>query len=161
MEQNTVGRWQAGGGWQVPSDPYLMLGICSLSVLESCIKHLLAPVLMYCSETILWKQKERSRIRAVQVDNIRGLLGIRRMDRVPKARIRELCGVKKGLDEMIYEGVLRWFGHVERVERDMIAKRIYVGECAGSRSVGRLQERWIDGVLWKRGIYVRQATRMV
>ena len=35
-------------------------------------------------------------IRAVQVDNLRGLLGISRMDKVPNARIRELCGVMKG-----------------------------------------------------------------
>ena len=86
---------------------------------------------------MLWKEKERSRVRAVQMDNLRGLLGVRRMDKVPNALIRELCGVKKGLDERIGEGVLRWFGHVERMERDRIAKRVYVGECAGSRSVGR------------------------
>ena len=43
------------------------------------------------------------------------------MDRVPNARIRELSGVKKGLDERIDEGVLGWFGHVERMERDRIA----------------------------------------
>ena len=42
----------------------------------------------------------------------RGLLGIRRMNWVSNARIRELCGVKKGLDDRIDEGVLRWFGHV-------------------------------------------------
>ena len=42
--------------------------------------------------------------------NLRGLLCIRGMDRVPNARIRELCGLKKGLDESIDEGVLRWFG---------------------------------------------------
>ena len=41
------------------------------------------------------------------MDNFRGLLGIRRMDRVPHARIKELCGVKKGLVEKIDEGVLR------------------------------------------------------
>ena len=41
---------------------------------------LLVPVLMYGSETMLWKE-ERPRIRAVQMDNIRGLLGIR-MDRI-------------------------------------------------------------------------------
>ena len=52
---------------------------------------LLVPVLMYGSETMLWKEKERSRVRAVQMDNLRGLLGIRRMDRVPNAQIRELC----------------------------------------------------------------------
>ena len=35
------------------------------------------------------------------------------MDRAPNARIRELCGVKKGLDERIGEGVLSWLGHME------------------------------------------------
>ena len=57
-------------------------------------------------ETILWNEKERSRVRAVQMNNLRGLLSIRRMDRITNARIRESCGVKKGLDERIVEGVL-------------------------------------------------------
>ena len=57
---------------------------------------LLVPVLMYVRDTILWKEKKRSRIRAVQMDNLRGLLRIWRMYKVPNARIRELCGVKKG-----------------------------------------------------------------
>ena len=50
-------------------------------------KTLLVPVLMYGIETMIWKEKERSRIRAVQMDNLRGLLGIRRMDRVLNAQI--------------------------------------------------------------------------
>ena len=29
---------------------------------------------------------------------------------------------------------------------DRIAKRVYVGECAGDRSVGRPRKRWIDTV---------------
>ena len=32
-------------------------------------------------------------------------MGIRKMDEVPNARIRELCGVTKGVDEKIDEGV--------------------------------------------------------
>ena len=40
------------------------------------------------------------------------------MDRVPNARIRELLGVTKWVDEMIDESILRWFGHVERIEID-------------------------------------------
>ena len=70
---------------------------------------------------MLWKN-ERSRVRAVEMDNLRELQGIRRMDRSPNARIRELCGVKNGQDERINEGVLRWFGHEERMERDRIAR---------------------------------------
>ena len=40
------------------------------------------------------------------MDNLRGLLGIRRMDRILNARIRELCRVRKGLHERIDKGVL-------------------------------------------------------
>ena len=77
-----------------------MLGICSLSV-PVLHETLLVPVFMFDNETMLWKEKERSRVRAVQMDNLRGLLGIRRMDRVPNAWISELCRMKKGLDERI------------------------------------------------------------
>ena len=65
------------------------------------------------------------------MDNSRGLLGIRRMDRVSNSRIRELCGVKKGLDERIDEDILRWFGQVERMEKVRIVNRVYVAECTG------------------------------
>ena len=60
---------------------------------------LLMPVLTFSSETMIWREKEWSRIRAVQMDDIRGLLGIRRMDKVPNARKRQLCGVTKGMNE--------------------------------------------------------------
>ena len=46
-------------------------------------------------------------IRAVKMDNLRGLVGIMRMDKAPNARMRELCGVVKGVDERIDEGILR------------------------------------------------------
>ena len=57
--------------------------------------------------------------------------------------------MKKGLDERTDEGVLRCFGHVERME---------------NLSVGRLRKRWIDTVkdcLKKRDLDVRKARRMV
>ena len=50
------------------------------------------------------------------------------------------------------------------MEKDRIAKRIYIGECAVNRSVGRLRKRWIDTVkdcLRKRSVDVKQARRMV
>ena len=63
----------------------------------------LVPVLSYGSETTIWREKDRFRIKAFQMDNHRGLLGIRKMDRVPNVRIRELFGVAKGVDERIDE----------------------------------------------------------
>ena len=97
---------------------------------------LLVPVLKYGSETMIWREKESSRIRAVQMDNLRGLFGIRRMNKVLNS-----CGKTKCVDEKIEEGVLRWFGHVERMENNRIAKRVCVGECDGSLSVSRPRKR--------------------
>ena len=101
------------------------------------------PIFMYGSETMIWKEEERSRIRAVQMDK-RNLLGTRRMDRVPNAQIRELCGMVKGVDERIEEDVLHWFSHIESMENDRIAKRLYVGEFAGSSSAGQPRKEEVD-----------------
>ena len=90
---------------------------------------------------LIWREKQTSRIRTVQMDNLRGLLGIRRTDKVSNAWIRQLCGVTKGLDKKIDNIILRLFSHMERMENDGIAKKVYVGECAGIHSVGRLWKR--------------------
>ena len=57
---------------------------------------------------MLWKEKERSRIRTVQMDNLRGLLVIRRMDRILNAQMRELYGVMKGLMRVFSSGLGMW-----------------------------------------------------
>ena len=72
--------------------------------------------------------------------------------------------VWKCLDERVDEGVLRWYGHLERMERDKIAKRVNVGECNGSHSLGRLWKSWNDIMkecLKKWCLDVRHARRMV
>ena len=85
----------------------MLLGLWLMQLECARVLHesLLVPVLMYGSETMI-RKKERSRIRTVRMDNLRDILSIKRMDKVPNARIRELCGVPKGVDERISEGVL-------------------------------------------------------
>ena len=65
------------------------------------LKTFLMPVLLYGSETMVWRDNERSRIRAVQIDNLRGLLGIRRMDRVLNARRRVVLNDEVFTDDSV------------------------------------------------------------
>ena len=44
------------------------------------------------------------------------------------------------------------------MENDRNAKRVYIGECTGSRSVGRPWKRWTD--IMKECLKKRQARRM-
>ena len=106
-----------------------MLGVCSLNVLWSCMSNCWSPFLHMVG-------RRRGLGLGLYRWTTSGLLGIREMDNVPNIRIRQFCVVTKAVDEKIDEGVLRWFGNVERMENDRIAKRVYVGVCAGSRSVG-------------------------
>ena len=48
------------------------------------------PVLFYCSEKMIYREKERSAIRDVQSDKLRCLLCITRMDRLLKAQIKRV-----------------------------------------------------------------------
>ena len=61
---------------------------------------------------------------------------------------------KKRLMNVFSDGSVVW-----RMENDKNAKRVYVGVCPGSRSVGRPRKRWFDTVkdcLKKRGLDVKQ-----
>ena len=42
--------------------------------------------------------------------------------------------------------VLRWFGHMERMEEDWLVKRIVVSNVRGVRLNGRPQTGWMNGV---------------
>ena len=63
---------------------------------------------MCSSETIILKEEKRSSIMAVQMNNLRSLIGTRRMCKVPNARIKELCEVTKGLMKMFSDGSAMW-----------------------------------------------------
>jgi hypothetical protein len=120
----------------------------SLSIECTRVLHesMLVQTLLYGSEVTVWCPKYRSRVQAVQMDNLRSVLGVRRIDKMRNERIRELCGVERGMNERINESLLRWFGHMERMDESRLVKRMYSSECEGSKPVGRPKKRWIESV---------------
>ena len=76
------------------------------------------------------------------MDNLRSLLGRKRVERILYTQDGELCDVKKVVDEMNAESALRWFDHIERTENSRIAGTVWEG-AYGSRLVGLPQKRWI------------------
>ena len=55
-----------------------------------------------------------------------GLHSIRSMDRVPNARIRELCVMMKGVDERINEVVLLWRGWKRKGLLRIFKKKVWM-----------------------------------
>ena len=110
MEES--GTDEAESSWKLGSMSRVAVAIRSLvnakSLQFECAKDLheslLVPFLTY---GMIWREKKRSRFRAVQMDNFRGLLGIKKMSKVPNARISQFCGVTKSEDKKTGEGVFR------------------------------------------------------
>ena len=97
---------------------------------------MLLPVLLYSSETMVWNKKYRSKVQCVQMDNLRGMLGVRRIDKMMNEHIRDLCGVKNGVNERTKESMLRWFGHVERMNDSRFLSRCIVASVLKTDALG-------------------------
>ena len=70
------------------------------------------------------------------------------------------CGKKVSVSQRIDQGVLRWFGHVERVGDERMAKRVYESDVRGVKRRGRPRKCWMDGVkevLARKGLNIQQA----
>ena len=62
------------------------------------------------------------------------------------------------------QSVLRWFGHVERMEDDRLAMNVYESEVQGLRCRGRPRKGWMDDVkvvLPKRGLNIQEAKECI
>src|SRR5678815_40660 len=97
---------------------------------------MLLPVLLHSSETMVRNKKYRSKVQCAQMDNLRGMLGVRRIDKMRNEHIRELCGVKKGVNKRINESMLRWFGHVERMNDSWFLSRCIVASVLKTDRLG-------------------------
>merc|ERR1712035_71191 len=69
-------------------------------------------------------------------------------------------GVKVELATRVDKNVLRWFGHVERMENEQMLKRVMNGRVNGRGVRGRPRLGWMDGVkrvLREKGMHLREA----
>ena len=72
--------------------------------------------------------------------------GVTRRDRVRNKEIRKKMWASKKMSKRRAAAVLWWIGHIKRMEREKLVKKIYRVEVEGNRERGRLRRRWMDGV---------------
>ena len=77
---------------------------------------------------------------------LRSLVSVSRMDRVRNEEVRRRAGIETELASRAYQRVLRWFGHVERMDEYRMARRVLMAEVRGDRVRGRPRIGWMDGV---------------
>ena len=77
---------------------------------------------------------------------LRSLVGVSRIDRIRNEEVRMRTGIERDLASRADQRLLRWFGHVERMDEYCMARRVLMAEVSGGWVRGRPRLGWMDGV---------------
>ena len=121
------------------------------------------PSLLYGCETWTMNAKVRKRVEVFEMKGLRSASGVRRIEKIRNTRIKEMCNWNKGLMNRVEQGILRWFGHVCRMNEERMVGKVFRSEVEGIRGRGRPKGRWMDEVrelVRHRGLNVEEGMRL-
>ena len=104
------------------------------------------PTLMYGSESWGMKVTDRQKLNVFEMKYLRSMIGIPQLDRDRNEVVRARIGVRRELAARVDMNVLRWFGHVERMDSERLLKKVMNAKVDGRSARGRPKFGWMDGV---------------
>ena len=128
---------------------------------KKCLyKEVIVPTALYGAEAWGMRSAKRRKVNDLEMKCLRSLVGLPRMDRVRNEEVHRRAGTERELASRADQRVLRWFGHVERMNEYHMARRVLMAEVSGRWVRGRPRLGWMDGVkvaLGNRGMIVEAA----
>ena len=103
------------------------------------------PTLLYGSESWAVNSKTGQKITAAEMKFLRRISNKTKRDLIRNTKIRDDLKVKPILNE-IESKQLKWYGHVKRMEKGRIPKKILETRMEGKRGRGRPRTTWMDNV---------------
>ena len=82
------------------------------------------------------RSAERRKVSVLEMKSLRSLVGVSRLDRVRNEEVRRRAGIERKLASRADQRVLRWFGHVERIDECRMARRVLMADVSGVRVRG-------------------------
>ena len=131
-----------------------------MNVKKILYERVVVPTVTYGSELWGLKVRERQKLNVFEMGCLRSMYGVTRMDRIRNEVVRQGTGVEIELANRVDRNVLRWFGHVERMDNGTLLKRVLSTKVVERGARGRPRLGWMDGVkraLRERGINVTEA----
>ena len=92
------------------------------------------------------RSAERRKVNVLEIKYLRSFVVVSRMDRVRNEEVRRRAGIERELACRADQRVLRWFGHMERMDEYRMARRVLMAEVSGGRVRGRPRLGWMEGV---------------
>ena len=121
------------------------------------------PTVLYGCEAWTLNVTEKRRLEAMEMTGLRAIAKVRRLDRISNRRVRERCGKSKSTLRRVEDGMLRWFGHIVRMDDSRLVKKVYNSEVIAGTRRGRPRRVWegsVKDVLVGRNLNMRAATEL-
>ena len=106
----------------------------------------IVPTASYGAEAWGMRSAGRRKVNVLEIKCLRSLVVVSRMDRVWNEEVARRAGIERELASRADQRVLRWFGHVERMDEYRLPRRLLMAEVSRGRVRGRPRLDWIDGV---------------
>ena len=102
------------------------------------------PTELYGAEAWGMRNAERRKVNVLAMKCLRNFVVVSRMDRVRNEEVRRRSGIKREMASWVDQRVLRWFGHMERMEEHRMYRRVSMAEVEGGYGVDRSYVGWIQ-----------------
>ena len=77
---------------------------------------------------------------------LRPMVRVMRWERIRNEEIRRRAGIEETFAEKVDRRVLRWFGHVERMDEGRWPRKVKAAKVEDRLGRGRPRFGWLDGV---------------
>ncbi|BHF65550.1 hypothetical protein SprV_0200856300 [Sparganum proliferum] len=115
-----------------------------LSTKLKMYKAVILPTLLYGAETWTVYTKQARRLNHFHLSCLRRILRLNWQDRIPDTDVLERTGILS-IYTMLRQTLLRWSGHLARMDDERLPKRLFYGDVAmGSRRQGGQIRRYKD-----------------
>ena len=105
---------------------------------KQCLyKGVIVPTALCGAEAWGMRSAERRKVNVLETKCLRSFVGVSRMNKVRNEEVRMRPGIERELASRADQRVLRWFGHVERMDEYRMARKVLMAEVSGRRVRGR------------------------
>ena len=117
---------------------------CETNTKKCLCEEVIVLTALYGAEAWGMRSAERRKVNVLEMKCLRSLVEVSRMDRVRNEEVRRRAGIEKELAIREERRVLRWFGHVERMDEYHMARKVLMIDVSGGL-VGMTEVR-LDGL---------------
>ena len=94
------------------------------------------------------RSAERRKVNVLEMKCLRNFVAMPRMYRVKNEEMHNRAVIEMALASRADQKVLRWLGHVARMDEYRMARRVLMADISRGRIRGRPRLDWMDGLRW-------------